>query len=57
MLERNSTVIRPEKSKEFSEFLHNKAKDSEYWNEVKRKASTPIDKREIEALFAEDNNR
>lgn len=57
MLEKNSVVIRPEKSREFSEFLHNKAKDSEFWNEVKRKASTPIDKREIEALFAEDNHR
>ena len=57
MLERNSTIISHEKSKEFSEFLHKKAKTDDYWNEVKRKASTPIDKKEIEALFAEDNNR
>lgn len=52
MLERNSTVISPDKGKEFTEFLHKNAKNKEYWDEVRKKASTPIDKNEVEALFA-----
>ena len=57
MLDRNSTIICPEKGKEFTEFLHKNAKNEDYWKEVQRKASTPLDKREIDALFEKENKK
>ena len=52
MLERNSTIINPEKGREFTEFIHHNAKNKEYWSKVREIASTPVDKREIDALFS-----
>ena len=37
MLSRNSTIIDPQKGKEFSEFLRKNAKSQEFWNDVKKK--------------------
>ena len=48
---RNSTIIDPKKGKEFTEFLRKNAKSKDFWDEVKRKASAPIDKKEIDLLF------
>lgn len=55
MFERHAVVIRPDKGKEFVEFLHKNAKNKAFWEEVERKASMPVDKKEIDALFEKDN--
>lgn len=54
MLARNSTVIDPSKSKEFNEYLKKIAKDKNFWNEVKEKASVSFDRDEVNKLFALD---
>lgn len=57
MLSRNSTIIDPQKGKEFSEFLRKNAKSQEFWNDVKKKASASVDKNEIDKLFADSENK
>ncbi len=54
MLARNSTVIDPNKSKEFNDYLRKIAKDKTFWNSVKEKASVSFDRNEVDRLFAQD---
>lgn len=44
-------IINPDKSKEFEEFVKRNVKTKEFWDKVKEKASTEIDKEEIEKLM------
>ena len=57
MLDTNSTIIKTEKGKEFTDFLRNHAKTNSFWDDVKRKAATPIDRKEIDALFVKEEKR
>jgi len=54
MLRRNSVVIDPNKSTEFLQFLKTCGKTKAFWEENKKKASTPVDKAELDRLFEED---
>lgn len=52
MIQRSSVVIDRNKSKEFKLFLKSIAKDKPFWDSVKKKASTKVDKKELDKLFS-----
>lgn len=51
MLKPNSIIIDPKKGNEFDRFIKENAKQPEFWNTVKKNASAPIDKKELDKLF------
>ena len=51
MLHRTTAIVSREQSKAFKEFLRNNAKDRNFWREVEKTASSPVDKKELDKLF------
>ena len=51
MIQRSSAIIDYKKSKEFLSFLESNAKNKKFWNNVKKKASKQVDKKELDKLF------
>ena len=45
-------IIKPDKSEEFREFVKRNVKTKEFWDKVKEKANSEIDKKEIEELLS-----
>ena len=56
MLQRNSTVIASEKSKDFKKFILSHAKNKDFWKENSRKSKSGFNKAELDALF-KDNKK
>ena len=56
MLQRNSTVIASEKSKDFKKFILSHAKNKDLWKENSRKSKSGFNKAELDALF-KDNKK
>ena len=55
MLKENGVVIDPNKSAEFVEFLKRNGKSKQFWEDVKKVASTQIDEDELNRLFEEED--
>lgn len=54
MLQRTDFEIAPEKSERFATFIKNNAKTKEFWEQNKKDASKPINKKELDSLFAKE---
>ena len=51
MIQRSSIVIDAKKSNDFMKFLNSSAKGKNFWESVKKGASTKVDKKELDKLF------
>lgn len=55
MIQRSSVVIDKNKSKSFVSFIKTNAKNEDFWKEVKRTASTSVNKEELEKMFKKES--
>ena len=56
MLQRTNFEIDHEKSKEFRKFIKDNAKTKEFWKQNKKDASISINQKELDDMFAKEDD-
>lgn len=55
MIQRSTVFIDKKKSNEFIKFMESNAKDKSFWEDIKKTASSEINKEDLEKMFKKES--